>query len=77
MQAHLAQIAIVSRKALLKEKLTFKIESKTKAQYEDYFPYLGHWPEFIHLCILITLDQCPEEHCSGDNNRCTANEDFS
>lgn len=29
-----------------------------KAQYKDYFPCFGHWPEFIHLCTFIILDWC-------------------
>lgn len=50
MQTHLlAPRAPVNQKALLKEKLAFKVESKMKALHKDYFPYLSHWPEFIHL----------------------------
>ena len=29
-----------------------------KVKYKDYFPYLGHWREFIHTTYTLTLDQC-------------------
>lgn len=51
-----------------------------KAQYKDYFPYFGHWPEvYSPLYILYIRLVCHEEYCSGDVNinRCAANKELS